>query len=421
MHPETIGVQVGLGQEGETGALLPPIHANTSYLFKDAEHAQRLFALKEPGYIYTRIGNPTVAAFEARIAALEGALGAVAAASGHAAQLLLVLSLSRAGDNLVASPNLYGGTANQFRVTLARLGIEVRFTGRDERPEEFLARTDARTRLWWVEAIGNPSLSIPDFDALAEAARGVGVALAVDNTFGMGGVLFRPLDHGAAAVTHSATKWIGGHGAALGGVVLSGPFPWANGRYPELSEPNPAYHGTRFTEAFGEGALLAKLRADLLRDLGPALGPFEAFLFLLGLETLALRAERITKTARALAEWLAGHPRVAWVNYPGLPDHPSHERAERYFRGRPGGVLTFGPKGGFDAALRFVERVELAKHLANVGDARTLVIHPASTTHSQLDPAALEAAGVRPEMVRVSVGLEHPDDLKADFDQALGG
>jgi len=421
VHPETISVQLGLAQEDPSGALLTPIHANTSYLFKDAEQARRRFALEEPGYIYTRIGNPTVAAFEARLAGLEGALGAVAAASGHAAQLLLILSLARAGDNLVASPNLYGGTANQFQVTLRRLGIEVRFTSREERPEEFLALTDDRTRLWWVEAIGNPALSIPDFDLLGEAARGKGVALAVDNTFGMGGVLFRPLAHGAAAVTHSATKWIGGHGAALGGAVLSGSFPWDNGRYPELSEPNPSYHGRRFTEAFGEGALLAKLRADLLRDLGPALGPFEAFLFLLGIETLPLRAERITANAQGLAAWLAEHPAVAWVNYPGLPDHPSHHRALRYFGGRPGGVLTFGPRGGYPAARRFIERVRLAKHLANVGDARTLVIHPASTTHSQLDREGLAAAGVRPEMVRVSVGLEHLEDLKADFDRALEG
>ncbi len=419
MHPETISVHLGLNQNDESGALLTPVYANTSYRFKSAEHARRLFALEEPGYIYTRIGNPTVAAFETRMAGLEDALGAVAAASGHAAQLLLVLSLARAGDNLVASPNLYGGTANQFRVTLARLGIEVRFTSREERPEEFVALTDERTRLWWVEAIGNPALSIPDFDLLGEAARERGVALAVDNTFGMGGVLFRPLRHGAAVVTHSATKWIGGHGAALGGVVLSGRFPWANGRYPELSEPNPSYHGRRFTEVFGEEALLAKLRADLLRDLGPAMGPFEAFLFLLGLETLPLRAQRITETARALAAWLAEHPKVAWVNYPGLPGHPSYPRAERYFGGRPGGVFTFGPKGGFQAARRFIERVRLARHLANVGDARTLVIHPASTTHSQLDEEGLAAAGVRPEMVRVSVGLEHLEDLKADFDQAL--
>jgi len=422
LRKETKSVHVGLEPKRDPfGALQVPIYASTSYVFKDIAHAQRLFALEAEGFIYSRIGNPTVAALEARLAALEGALGAVAAASGHAAQMLAVLALAEAGDNLVASPNLYGGTVNQFKVLLARLGIEVRFVSREERPEEFLALTDERTRLWWTEAIGNPALTIPEFDAIAEAARKVGVAFFVDNTFGMGGALFNPLAHGAAGVIHSATKWIGGHGAVLGGAVLSGVFPWDNGRYPALSEPNPSYHGKVFTEAFGEGAFLARVRADLLRDAGAALGPFEAFLLLLGTETLMLRAERITENARALAEWLREHPKVAWVNYPGLEDHPHRDRAERYFGGRPGGVLTFGPRGGFEAAKRFIERVRLAKHLANVGDVRTLVIHPASTTHSQLDADALAAAGVRPEMVRVSVGIEHLEDLKADFDQALGG
>ena len=420
MRKETISVQVGLAEGDPYGALQPPIYATTSYLFKDAAHARRLFALKEEGYVYSRIQNPTVAALEKRLAALEGALGAVATASGHAAQMLAILALASAGDNLVASPNLYGGTVNQFKVLFQRLGIEVRFVSREERPEEFLERTDARTRLWWLETIGNPALTIPDFDALAEAARGVGVALFVDNTFGMGGALFNPLAHGAAGVTHSVTKWIGGHGAALGGAVLSGSFPWDNGRYPGLSEPNPSYQGLVFTEAFGARAFLARVQADLLRDVGAALGPFEAFLHLLGSETLPLRAERINQNARALAEWLLEHPKVAWVNYPGLSDHRHHDRARRYFKGQGGGVLTFGPKGGFEAAERFIARVRLAKHLANVGDVRTLVIHPASTTHSQLDEAALWAAGVRPEMIRVSVGLEHLEDLKADFDQALG-
>ncbi len=422
MRKETIAVHAGIQPEADPfGALLPPVYANVSYVFPDAETAAARFQLEDGGYIYSRIGNPTVAAFEARMAALEGAIGAVAAASGHAAQLLALLAVAETGDNLVASPNLYGGSLNQFRVTLHRLGIEARFVSSDERPEEFLALTDARTRGWWVESIGNPALTIPDFDPLAEAAREAGVALFVDNTFGMGGALFNPLDHGAAVVTHSATKWIGGHGAALGGVVLSGVFDWANGRYPALSGPNPSYHGQVFTEAFKEGAFLAKVRADLLRDLGPALDPQAAFLLFLGLDTLMLRAQRHAENALILAAWLAEHPRVAWVNYPGLEGHPHHDRAERYFGGRPGGVLTFGLEGGYPAARRFVGRTRLARHLANVGDARTLVIHPASTTHSQLDEAALEAAGVRPEMVRVSVGLEHVEDLKADFDQALGG
>jgi len=415
----TLSVHAGLFENDPYGALQVPIYATTSFVFRDAEHARRLFALEEEGYIYSRIHNPTVSALETRLAALEGALGAVATSSGHAAQMHAVLALAEAGDNLVASPNLYGGTVNQFKVLFGRLGIETRFVPREDRVEDFVRLTDERTRLWWVEAIGNPALSIPEFDDLGAAARELGVALFVDNTFGMGGVLFNPLSHGAAGVTHSVTKWISGHGAALGGAVLSGEFPWDSGRYPALTRPSSSYGGKSFAEAFGDEAFLAKVRADILRDAGAALGPFEAFVHLLGSETLVLRAERIVENTLALAEWLAEHPRVAWVNYPGLPDHPHHERAKRYFKGRPGGVLTFGPKGGFDAARRFIERVRLAKHLANVGDVRTLVIHPASTTHSQLDEAALAAAGVRPDMVRVSVGIEELEDIKADFDAAL--
>jgi len=345
----------------------------------------------------------------------------VAVASGHAAQLLAVLAVARAGDNLVASPNLYGGTYNQFRVSLDRMGIEVRFVPREDRVEDFVALTDERTRGWWVETLGNPALTIPDFDRLAEAAGELGVALFVDNTFGMGGALFRPLEHGAAVITHSATKWIGGHGAVIGGAVLSGEFPWDNGRYPEVAGRNPSYRGLDFWERFGPGAFLAKVRADLLRDLGPALGPMEAFLLTLGVETLGIRAERINRNALELARWLSEHPRVAWVNYPGLPDHPHHHRARRYFGGRGGGVLTFGPRGGYEAARRLVSRVRLIRHLANLGDVRTLVIHPASTTHGQLDERALAAAGVSPELVRLSVGIEDLEDLKADLDQALEG
>jgi len=420
LRKETRAVHSGLPENDPYGALQPPVYLNTSFRFESAEHARRLFALEEAGYIYSRIQNPTTDALARRVAALEDGLGAAVTASGHAAQMLAVLALAEAGDNLVASPNLYGGTVNQFKVLFARYGIEARFVGRQDRVEEFVALTDGRTRLWWLETIGNPALSIPDFDALAEAARERGVALFVDNTFGMGGVLFNPLAHGAAGVTHSLTKWFGGHGAALGGAVVSGRFPWDNGRYPGLSKPNPSYHGMVFTERFGERAFLARVEADLLRDTGAALGPMEAFVLLLGSETLPLRAERINQNARALAEWLLTHPRVAWVNYPGLENHPHHDRARRYFGGQGGGVLTFGPKGGFEAARRFIERVRLAKHLANVGDVRTLVIHPASTTHSQLSKADLEAAGVRPEMVRVSVGIEHIEDIKADFDRALG-
>ncbi len=417
---ETLQLHAGYAPDPTTKARQVPIYATTSYVFDDADHAARLFALQEEGNIYSRIMNPTVGVFEARLAALEGGIAALATSSGHAAQFLALTTVAQAGDNIVSTPNLYGGTVNQFRVTLPRLGIEARFVSRAERPEEFLALTDERTRAWYLESIGNPALNIPDFDAIAEAAREAGVALFVDNTFGMGGYLFRPLEHGAAVVLHSATKWIGGHGAVIAGAIVDGgTFPWDNGRYPLLTEPNPGYHGLRPTEAFGERAFILKARVDGLRDQGQALGPFGAFLLLLGLETLSLRAERHVENALALARWLRERPEVAWVNYPGLEDHPHYERARRYFGGRPGAVLTFGVRGGYEAAKAFINRVRLASHLANVGDTRTLVIHPASTTHSQLSPAALEAAGVRPDMVRVSVGLEHIEDLKADFEEAL--
>ena len=417
---ETLQVHAGYQPDPVTGARQVPIYATTSYQFRSTEHAARLFALEEPGFIYSRIMNPTVGAFEARLAALEGGVGALGLASGHAAQIVALTTVAQAGDNVVSTPNLYGGTVNQFRVTLPRLGLEVRFTSRDERPEEFLRLTDERTRAWWLETIGNPALNVPDFDAIAQAAEEAGVALFVDNTFGMGGYLFRPLEHGAAVVVHSATKWIGGHGAVIAGAIVDGGrFDWTNGRYPLLAEPSPAYHGLNFVEAFRERSFIVKARADNLRDYGPCLGPFEAFLLLLGLETLSLRAERHVRNALELARWLREHPAVEWVNYPGLEEHPHHERARRYFRVGPGAVLTFGVRGGYEAARAFIDNVELASHLANVGDARTLVIHPASTTHSQLSEAAQRAAGVTPELVRVSVGLEHVDDIKADFDQAL--
>ncbi len=417
---ETLQVHAGYTPEPTTGARQVPIYATTSYVFRDSEHAANLFALKEPGYIYSRIMNPTVDAFENRLAALEGGVGALGLASGHAAQFIAITNIAQAGDNLVSTPNLYGGTVNQFRVTLARLGIEVRFTSREERPEEFLALTDDRTRLWWVETIGNPALNIPDFDALAEAAASVGVALFVDNTFGMGGALFRPIEHGAAVVVHSATKWIGGHGAVIAGAIVDGGrFDWTNGRYPLMTEPAPGYHGLNFVEAFGSAAFIVKARADNLRDIGACLGPFDAFLLLLGVETLSLRAERHVQNALALARWLKTHPAVAWVNYPGLEDHPSYERGKKYFRFGPGAILTFGVRGGYAAARAFIDHVQLASHLANVGDARTLVIHPASTTHSQLSEEAQRAAGVTPDLVRVSVGIEHIDDIIEDFDRAL--
>ncbi len=420
MRFETLQLHAGYEPEPTTLSRQVPIYPTTSYLFQSPEHAANLFALKEFGNIYSRIMNPTVEVLERRLAALEGGKAALATSSGHAAQFLALTTLAQAGDNLVATPNLYGGTFNQFKVTLKRLGIEVRFTSREERPEEFLALTDERTRAWWVESIGNPALNIPDLEALAHAAREVGVALFVDNTFGMGGYLLRPLEWGAAVVTHSLTKWVGGHGAVIAGAMVDGGnFPWDNGRYPLLTEPQPGYHGLKLTEAFGHLAFIVKARVDGLRDQGQALGPFEAWVVLLGMETLSLRAERHVENTLHLAHWLAEQPQVAWVNYPGLPHHPHHARAQKYFRGRPGAVLTFGLKGGYEAAKRFIGRLKLISHLANVGDTRTLAIHPASTTHSQLSPEEQALAGVSPEMVRLSVGLEHVEDLKAELQEAL--
>ncbi|GAB5601755.1 O-acetylhomoserine aminocarboxypropyltransferase/cysteine synthase [Thermus sp. FJN-A] len=420
MRFETLQLHAGYEPEPTTLSRQVPIYPTTSYAFKSPEHAANLFALKEFGNIYSRIMNPTVEVLERRLAALEGGKAALATASGHAAQFLALTTLAQAGDNIVSTPNLYGGTFNQFKVTLRRLGIEVRFTSREEHPEEFLALTDERTRAWWVESVGNPALNIPDLEALAQAAREAGVALMVDNTFGMGGYLLRPLAWGAALVTHSLTKWVGGHGAVIAGAIVDGGhFPWENGRYPLLTEPQPGYHGLRLTEAFGDLAFIVKARVDGLRDQGQALGPFEAWVVLLGMETLSLRAERHVENTLHLAHWLREHPKVAWVNYPGLPDHPHFRRAQKYFKGKPGAVLTFGLKGGYEAAKRFISRLRLISHLANVGDTRTLAIHPASTTHSQLSPKEQALAGVSPETVRLSVGLEHVEDLKAELKEAL--
>jgi O-acetylhomoserine (thiol)-lyase len=421
MRFETLQLHAGYTPEPTTLSRQVPIYPTTSYVFTSPEHAADLFALRAFGNIYSRIMNPTVDVLEKRLAALEGGQAALATASGHAAQFLALTTIAQAGDNLVSTPNLYGGTFNQFKVTLKRLGIEVRFTSREERPEEFLALTDEKTRAWWVESIGNPALNIPDLEALAQAARERGVALFVDNTFGMGGYLLRPLEWGAAVVTHSLTKWVGGHGAVIAGAIVDGgQFPWDNGRYPLITEPQPGYHGLKLTEAFGNLAFIVKARVDGLRDQGQALGPFEAWVVLLGMETLSLRAERHVENTLHLAHWLREHPKVAWVNYPGLEDHPHHGRAQKYFRGKPGAVLTFGLKGGYEAAKAFISRLKLISHLANVGDTRTLAIHPASTTHSQLSPEEQALAGVAPEMVRLSVGLEHVEDLKAELEEALG-
>ncbi|MEE4331391.1 MAG: O-acetylhomoserine aminocarboxypropyltransferase/cysteine synthase, partial [Wenzhouxiangella sp.] len=385
----------------------------------------RLFALEEFGNIYSRIMNPTTDVFEQRIAALEGGAAAVATASGQAAQLLALTTIAQSGDNIVASSSLYGGTWNQFKVALPRLGIEVRFVDGDE-PADFEAVIDDNTRALYAETIGNPGLKVPDFESLAELGERHGVPLIIDNTFGAAGYLCRPLEHGADIVVQSATKWIGGHGTSIGGVIVDGGrFDWGNGRFPLFTEPAPGYHNLNFWEAFGPQspfgniAFAIRARVEGLRDLGPALSPFNSFLFLQGLETLSLRVQRHVDNTQALADWLSRRPEVGWVSYPGLPSHPSHQRAKRYLPRGAGAVLTFGIRGGAAAGERFIDRVELASHVANVGDVRTLVIHPASTTHQQLSTAERKAAGVSDELIRVSVGIEHIDDILADFDQAL--
>jgi len=422
---ETLQIHAGQEPAPGTHARAVPIYQTTSFTFTDSAHGARLFALEEFGNIYTRIQNPTTDVLEKRLAALEGGVAAVATASGQAAQLLALTTLAGAGDRIVAASNLYGGTYNQLKVTLPRLGIETAFVPGDQ-PEAFRRAIDERTRALYVETIGNPRLDVPDFTALAGIARAAGVPLIVDNTFGAAGYLCRPIEHGADIVVASATKWIGGHGTSLGGVVVdAGTFDWGNGRFPQFTEPSPGYHGLSFWKAFGPAsptgniAFAVRARVEGLRDLGPALSPFNAFLLLQGIETLSLRVQRHADNTLALAHWLTAHPAVAWVSYPGLASHPAHERARLYLRHGFGGVLTFGIRGGVEAGRRFIDAVELASHLANVGDTRTLVIHPASTTHQQLSASERASAGVTDDLVRVSVGLEHFDDICADFEQAF--
>jgi len=422
---ETLQVHAGQQPAPGTNARAVPIYQTSSYTFDDSGHGARLFALEEFGNIYSRIMNPTTDVFEQRIAALEGGAAAVATASGQAAQLLALTTIAQSGDNIVASSSLYGGTWNQFKVALPRLGINVRFVDGDD-PADFEALIDDNTRALYAETIGNPGLKVPDFESLAELGERHGVPLIIDNTFGAAGYLCRPLEHGADIVVQSATKWIGGHGTSIGGVIIDGGrFDWGNGRFPLFTEPAPGYHNLNFWEAFGPQspfgniAFAIRARVEGLRDLGPALSPFNSFLFLQGLETLSLRVQRHVDNTQALADWLSRRPEVSWVSYPGLPSHPSHQRAKRYLPRGAGAVLTFGIRGGAAAGERFIDRVELASHVANVGDARTLVIHPASTTHQQLSTAERKAAGVSDELIRVSVGIEHIDDILADFDQAL--
>jgi O-acetylhomoserine (thiol)-lyase len=415
---DTRALHAGQRVDPVTGSRAAPIYQTSAYVFEDAEHAADLFDLNRFGNIYTRIMNPTTAVFEERMASLEGGVGALATASGLAAQAVAITTLLEAGDHVVASRHLYGGSHNQLSITLGRLGIRTTFVD----PADMGAWREAvedRTRLLYAETIGNPRLDVLDIAAVAEVADEAGVPLLIDNTFASP-YLCRPIEHGAHLVSHSATKWICGHGTTIGGVLIdSGTFPWDAGRFPGLIEPSPGYRGLRYAETFGNFAFVMKARVETMRDMGPVLSPFNAFLLLQGLETLSLRMDRHVQNAVALAEWLGGHPGVEWVNYPGLPDSPERERAERYLPLGAGSVLTFGVKGGRAAGQRLIEACELLSHLANVGDAKTLIIHPASTTHRRLDEEGLSLAGVTEDMVRISVGLETLDDIVWDLDRAI--
>ena len=413
---ETLAIHAG-HEVDPTGARAVPLYMTTSYVFRDTEHAARLFSLQEPGNIYTRIMNPTTDVFEKRMAALEGGVGALAVASGQNAELYAILNLARAGDEIVAATSLYGGTYALFAHNLPRLGITVKFVEPSD-PENFRAAITDRTRALYIETIGNPRCDVPDIAAIAAVAHGNGLPLIVDNTFASP-YLCRPIEHGADIVIHSATKFIGGHGTAIGGVIVdAGRFDWSAGRHPLFTEPDAAYHGLRYAD-LGEQAYILRARVSLLRDLGGALSPFNAFLFLQGLETLHLRMERHSANALAVARFLESHPQVEWVTYPGLESSPYYQLAKRYLPRGQGAILAFGIRGGLEAGRRFIESLRLFSHLANVGDSKSLAIHPASTTHEQLSDEERRAAGVTPEMVRLSIGTEHVDDIIEDVAQAL--
>ncbi|MFN0096463.1 MAG: O-acetylhomoserine aminocarboxypropyltransferase/cysteine synthase family protein [Dehalococcoidia bacterium] len=423
---ETLQVHAGQEPDPTTGSRAVPIYQTTSYVFENAEHGAALFALQQFGNIYTRIMNPTTDVFEKRMAALEGGVGGLATSSGQAAQLLAFATICQAGDNIVSTSLLYGGTYNQFKVAFPRFGISVKFVDGDD-PADFEKLIDANTKALYVETVGNPKLNIPDFEALAAIAHKNGIPLVVDNTFGAGGYRCRPLEHGADIVVESTTKWVGGHGLSIGGMIIDGgTFNWGNGKHPMFTEPSEGYHGMKFWDVFGNFpgmgnvAFIIRARVEGLRDLGMCQAPMNSFLNLVGLETLSLRVERHDSNALALAKWLQQHPKVTWVNYNGLEDHPSYALSKKYMRpGAHGSILNFGIKGGMEAGKRFISDVKLASLLANVGDAKTLVIHPASTTHQQLGEEEQFSSGVTPDLVRVSVGIEHIDDIIADFEQAL--
>jgi O-acetylhomoserine (thiol)-lyase len=418
---DTLALHGGQEPDPTTMARAVPIYQTTSYVFNDADHAANLFSLAEPGNIYTRIMNPTTDVFEQRMALLEGGVGALAVASGQAATTLAILNLAGAGDEIVSAAALYGGTYNLFHYTLPKIGINVKFVDSTD-PKNIRAAITDKTKAVYAETVGNPALHTLDISATADVAHEAGVPLIVDNTV-PSPYLVNPLAHGADIVVHSATKFIGGHGTSIGGVIVDGgQFPWDNGRFPGFTEPDPSYHGLEIYPTLGELSFILKARIQMLRDYGPALSPFHSFLFLQGLETLPLRMERHSQNAMAVAEFLQAHPKVSWVNYPGLPDHPGHETARKYHRGGMfGAILGFGIEGGLDAGKAFINRLELHSLLANIGDAKSLVIHPASTTHSQLTDEEQRTTGVTDDYVRLSVGLESIDDILYDLDQALSG
>ncbi len=412
-------IHAGLDHNEPTGARGVAIYPTAAYRFKTCDYAADLFELSEAGNIYTRLQNPTTTAYEERIAALYGGVGAMALASGMAALLITFTSLASAGDNIVTTPYLYGGTYNQFRHTLRRLGIEVRIAP-DENPSTLAALIDGRTRAVFAESMGNPTCAVPDLEAIAAVAHAAGVPFVVDNTFGAGGYLCNPFDWGADIVADSATKWINGHGTAMGGVIVDGgTFPWNNGRFPQIDGPSEGYHGLNLYEAFGPAAFIVKCRVDGQRDMGTCPSPFDSYLMMLGLETLSLRVRHQVESTRRLAEYLKAHPKVKRVSYVGFEDHPSHANASRYFRYGASGVLNVELTGDIDTTVRFVEALELAAHMTMIGDSITVVTHPASTTHKQLSEADLKAAGVTPTLLRVSPGLEDTDDIIADFEQAF--
>jgi len=422
---ETLQLHAGQKADSATGSRAVPLYQTSSYVFIDAQHGANLFALKEFGNIYTRIMNPTTDVFEKRIAVLEGGVAALATASGQAAQFIALNNILQAGDNFVTSPFLYGGTYNQFKVSFKRLGIDARFA-KDDHADSIEALIDNNTKAIYLETIGNPGFNIPDFEKISAVAKKHDLPIVVDNTFGAGGYLFRPLDHGAHIVVESATKWIGGHGTTIGGVIIDGgTYNWGNGKYPQFTEPSEGYHGLVFADVFGVNShfgniqYIVRARVEGLRDFGASQAPFNSWLLIQGLETLSLRVQRHVDNALELAKWLEQHPQVAKVNYPGLTSSPYHALAKKYLRNGYGAVLSFEIKGDKENAARFIDNLELVSHLANVGDAKTLIIQPSSTTHQQLSDAEQLSAGVTPALLRISVGIEHIDDIKADFEQAF--